>query len=106
MFVADMGLRPKGRYTLERVNNELGYSPDNCVWASYHTQHRNKRTNINVEYGGQMMCLKDAAALSGLNYSTVCKRISALGWTPQQAIEEPVNENISRDWALHHRRKL
>ena len=55
---------------------------------------------------GQTMCLKDAAALAGLNYSTVCKRISALGWTPQQAIEEPVNENISRDWALHHRRKL
>mgnify|MGYP001592520234 FL=1 len=105
MFIADMGLRPKGRYTLERRNNELGYSPENCVWATYHTQHRNKRTNINVEYNGQTMCLKDAAALAGLNYSTVCKRISALGWTPQQAIEAPVNENISRDWALYHRRK-
>lgn len=103
-FIADMGPRPKGRYTLERVNNELGYSPENCVWASYHTQHRNKRTNINVEYNGQTMCLKDAAKLAGINYSTVCKRISALGWTPQQAITAPVNENISRDWALYHRR--
>lgn len=105
-FIADMGLRPTNRHTIERVNNELGYSPENCVWATYHAQHRNKRTNINVEYNGQTMCLKDAAKAAGLNYSTVCKRISALGWTPQQAIMEPVNENISRDWSLHHRRKL
>jgi len=32
-FVQDMGPRPEG-YTLERKNNDLGYSPDNCKWAT------------------------------------------------------------------------
>lgn len=89
-FIADMGIRPTNRHTLERRNNESDYSPENCYWATYHQQHRNKRTNVNVEYNGQTMCLKDAAKLAGINYSTVNKRINAYGWTIERALAEPV----------------
>jgi hypothetical protein len=41
-FVADMGIRPEG-YTIERVNNNRGYSPKNCIWATLSTQSLNKR---------------------------------------------------------------
>jgi len=41
-FMADMGPRPAG-YTLERQNNELGYSRENCCWADRQTQNLNKR---------------------------------------------------------------
>jgi hypothetical protein len=41
-FLKDMGLRPPKTY-LERKNNNKGYSPDNCVWASMSVQQRNKR---------------------------------------------------------------
>lgn len=41
-FLADMGLRPED-LTLERVDNELGYCPDNCKWATYTEQNRNRR---------------------------------------------------------------
>ena len=40
-FYADMGDRPKG-LTIERVDNNKGYSPDNCVWATYAEQNMNK----------------------------------------------------------------
>ena len=43
-FVADMGLPPKG-LTLERVNNDGDYLPENCVWADRKTQNRNSRNN-------------------------------------------------------------
>lgn len=46
-FLADMGERPKGK-TLERENNDLGYSKDNCVWATQSAQTKNQRRRSNA----------------------------------------------------------
>lgn len=42
-FIKDMGFRPTDNHTLERMNNELGYSNDNCKWATRSEQARNTR---------------------------------------------------------------
>ena len=43
MFLKDMGFRPNKNLTLERCDNEKGYSPGNCYWASKKQQSRNRR---------------------------------------------------------------
>lgn len=47
-FLEDMGERPDGT-TLERLNNEVGYYPDNCIWATPTEQARNRR-NKKLDY--------------------------------------------------------
>lgn len=45
-FLSDMGRRPTSRHTLDRIDNERGYQPDNCRWATYSMQNRNTRGTV------------------------------------------------------------
>lgn len=74
-FLADMGPRPAGRYSLERVKNHRGYYSRNCVWCpSQKVQMRNTRRNVYVLVKGKRMCFKDAAQVLGLSYArTRCR---------------------------------
>ena len=53
--------------TIDRIDNDKGYSPENCRWADRKTQNRNKRNNIFVEYKGEYMSLAEASERSGIN---------------------------------------
>jgi hypothetical protein len=50
-FLEDMGERPSLSYSLERVDNNKGYCPDNCIWADDTTQARNKGNYKNNKTG-------------------------------------------------------
>lgn len=92
-FIADMGSRPEGEHpsgramwTLERKNSNKGYSPDNCIWATYKDQSRNRRKNRLVTYHGEEVPLAVLTERLSLNYKIVHQRISR-GWTVEQALE-------------------
>lgn len=60
VFFADMGSRPSIHSTIERRDNDQGYSANNCYWATRAEQNRNRRNNIWVRVNDRMMVLADA----------------------------------------------
>lgn len=54
-FIEDMGKKPYPSYTLDRIDNEKGYFPENCRWASKTTQAQNRRNVIWIEVNGEKM---------------------------------------------------
>lgn len=85
-FIADMGRRPPGG-TIDRIDTNGPYSPENCRWASRKTQARNLRTNRMVEFRGAMMPLAAAAELAGLNPKTAYYR-----WAHGIPLDSPMRD--------------
>ena len=78
-FLLDVGKRPSTNYSIDRIDNNKGYYPENCHWATRKEQNRNKRNNVmllNTETGIFYSSLIDAAETIGLNRITLCNRIN------------------------------
>lgn len=94
-FLADMGEKPDG-LTLEREDNDRGYGPDNCRWASWSDQHRNTRHNRMLTMGGRTQCLKAWAQETGVSPVTISSRIKLYGWSVEEALTLPVGTKGQR----------
>lgn len=88
-FLADMGERPEG-LSLERRDNDLGYSPDNCYWATRKEQAVNRRTSVFVEINGVTRCFAEWAAVYGIDKKTANRRYKKHGWEVVRALTTPV----------------
>lgn len=82
--MADMGEAPDG-LTLERVDNSKGYSPDNCRWASYAEQSRNKSNTKLLTLNGRTQVAADWITELGLTDAQVYKRIRR-GWSDEEVL--------------------
>lgn len=91
-FLADMGPRPDG-HSLERVNNNLGYGPENCIWATSSAQMVNRRNTRTVMYEGVETPLATLAKKYNVPANTLRARILK-GWDLKIALTHPVREKM------------
>lgn len=86
-FLEDMGECPPG-LTLERKDNAKGYTPANCVWASWEDQANNRRSSTQITHLGKTQTVSQWAAELGLPRGMLYDRLSA-GWLPEAALTTP-----------------
>jgi len=80
--------------SIDRINNDGGYSKGNCRWATSKEQHRNTRRNKYLFYGGKRKTLAEWAENTGLNGTTITHRLKK-GWTLNKTLTAPSRKNIS-----------
>lgn len=75
--------------TIERIDPNGDYCPDNCTFVTLEEQARNKRNTFWVEYHGERMSLAELCERTGKEYHMVLYRIQDMGWSADDAIDIP-----------------
>lgn len=75
-FLAAVGRRPGNGFSIDRINNELGYEPGNCRWATKREQLANRRCALLMRVGGEMLGVDD-----------LCKRMAISRWEARKLIK-------------------
>lgn len=94
-FLADMGERPEGT-SLDRINNDGPYSPENCLWATRVQQARNSSQTKLVRLGEETRPLVEWCSLLGISINTVRSRVKKHGFTYEEALIKPVQTTAER----------
>lgn len=83
--------------TLDRIDNDKGYSPDNCRWVTRAVQNNNTRQNHLITYRGETHTMRQWADILGIKPSTLRSRLLTYKWS----VEEAFNTRILRGGENH-----
>jgi hypothetical protein len=87
LFLEDIGKAPGPEYSIDRIDVNKGYSPDNCRWASPRQQANNRRNNRHIVYEGESLTVAQLVRKLGMGKRTVEYRLK-MGW-PVEMLGRP-----------------
>ena len=87
-YIEDMGKPIFSMASIDRIDNNQGYSKENCHWATKKEQSVNRRTTKFIEFNGETLCMADWSRKLGCEKKVISQRLKA-GWTIEQALTMP-----------------
>ena len=86
-FYEDMGPPPSLKHTLDRVDNNGPYSPENCRWGDVEQQQNNRRNSRKISAFGKTLSIAQWARKTGLSRDQVQYRVFVMGMPPEEALQ-------------------
>ena len=86
-----------GECTLDRIDVNGNYCPENCRFVNFGIQANNRRDNCIYFLNGKRYTLMQLSKMSGINYNTLNGRLKNYGWTLERAISEPPKRGKDRE---------
>lgn len=97
-FLEDIGLSPTPQHSIDRIDNNKGYEPSNCRWATDSEQMKNRRYFRNngklISYSNELLTIRELAKKYGLKPATLYKRLDN-NWTIEEAVSTPANPKFA-----------
>lgn len=87
---------PKGVCTIDRIDNNGDYSPENCRFINTQEQINNQDKTIKLKYGGNIYTIRELAGLYNIQPKTLYNRLHNIGMSLEEALSEPVQVNPKR----------
>lgn len=88
-FLDDMGPLPGPDFSIERVDRDKGYCPENCVWATRVEQANNRSNNTPIEIGGRTQNLTQWSRETGIHRTVILRRMKR-GFTGEALIKKGI----------------
>lgn len=104
-FYHDMGPKPTPAHELDRIDNNKGYSPNNCRWVDRKTNSRNRRSNRMLRWNGTLYALSALAEKYGIRPDTLAYRLDCSKMSLQRALTTPVRKKAPNGSAAPRPRK-
>lgn len=95
-FVADMSPRPSPKHSIDRIDVNGDYCPENCRWATQQEQVLNLRSNRLITINGESRPLAEWARIHGIPKFTVEARVYRYGWDEVSAVTTPPRQYAKR----------
>lgn len=83
--------------SIDRIDNNMGYCPENCRWVNAKRQANNTSKNVKIVYNGEKKTLAEWCDSLNVDYKLIHNRMHRYGMTFQDAVSKPVRHSHSRD---------